>query len=116
MRMQTSIVPANIMQDATGKIILSGNWAARISGDIEKCIEIKLAAIGQLGASENTDLIIDGAQLENIDSAGVWILQRHLQKLRDMGKTIRLQGWLAHQQRLMETIKWKSIGRTRWSN
>ena len=105
MCMQTSIIPANITQDATGQIILSGNWAARISGDIEKSIEKKFDVLSQIGSSENTEIIIDGTQLENIDSAGVWILQRHLKKLRDMGKTIRLQGWLAHQQKLMEIIE-----------
>ena len=61
MYMQTSIAPANITQDAAGQFILSGNWAARISGDIEKSIEKKLEVFSQSGASENTELIVDGA-------------------------------------------------------
>ena len=103
--MQTSIVPPNIMQDAAGQIILSGNWAICISGEIQKSIEKKLEVLSNSGVTTAKEVVVDGAQLDNIDSAGVWILQRHLQKMRAMGKTIRLQAWLAHQQKLMEIIE-----------
>ena len=93
--------PANITQDATGQFILTGNWVARMAQDIEE----KLDLLSQHATSENLDLILDGAQLEKIDSAGVWILQRHLKKIRDKGQAIRLQGWADHDLKLMGIIE-----------
>ena len=99
--MQTLSAPANILQDATGQFELSGAWVARTLGDIEK----KLDVLNQSVASTKTEVIIDGTKLEKIDSAGVWMLQQHLQKIRDTGKTVRLQGWHSHHQKLMEVIE-----------
>ena len=99
--MQTMFVPANIKQDATGQFILSGNWIASTSSDIAE----KLHVLSQSERSEHSEIVLDGTQIEKIDSAGIWILQRHLQKIRAMGKLVRLQGWLAHQQRLMEIVE-----------
>lgn len=93
--------PAKITQDASGQFILTGNWVACMAQDIEE----KLDLLSQQTTSKNLDLIIDGAQLDKIDSAGAWILQRHLEKIRDKGQTIRLQDWAAHDLKLMEIIE-----------
>lgn len=51
------------------------------------------------------EVALDGSQLEKLDSVGVWILQQHLKKIRDSGKTVRLLGWPAHYQKLMELVE-----------
>ncbi|MBC7405712.1 MAG: MlaE family lipid ABC transporter permease subunit [Cytophaga sp.] len=101
MHMQTRPLPADISLKAPGQFNLSGSWIASSLGGAEQ----KLTMTVQGDASISGDIVLDGSQLEKLDSVGVWILQRQLTKIRDSGKTIRLRGWPDHYQKLMEVIE-----------
>jgi phospholipid/cholesterol/gamma-HCH transport system permease protein len=88
---------ATFAQTAPGNIALSGCWVARELGDVEK----RLDAIEMPSA---TNVEVDGSHLTDIDSIGVWLLQKRLKKLRDAGSTIQLIAWPPNYQRLMEII------------
>ncbi len=62
-------------------------------------IEGKAAAIGDSAAPE---VVVDGSQLETIDSVGVWRLQQQFKRIRDAGRSIRLLGWPAQSQKVLE--------------
>jgi phospholipid/cholesterol/gamma-HCH transport system permease protein len=88
---------ATITQLSPGKIALSGCWTARALGDMER----RLAAIEPPG----TEIVeIDGSQLTSIDSIGIWVLQKGLEKIREAGSSIQLHAWPPRYQRLMEII------------
>lgn len=99
--MQTLPVSADIKLADKGQFKLSGNWTARALGDIEK----KLAVINKLDDNEVAEIVLDGSQLNAIDSVGVWVLQRQLKKMRDNGQRISLIGWPSRYQKLMEVIE-----------
>ncbi|MDO8176959.1 MAG: MlaE family lipid ABC transporter permease subunit [Undibacterium sp.] len=99
--MQTLPVSADIKLADKGQFKLSGNWTARALGDIEK----KLAVINKLDGNEVAEIVLDGSQLNAIDSVGVWVLQRQLKKMRDKGQRIRLIDWPSNYQKLMAVIE-----------
>jgi phospholipid/cholesterol/gamma-HCH transport system permease protein len=101
MHMQTPPLSADITLAAPGKFNLSGSWTVRAIAAIEH----KLAILEQGDASGIAEITLDGSHLEKLDSVGAWILQRQLSKLRDSGKTVRLLGWPAHYQKLMEVVE-----------
>jgi phospholipid/cholesterol/gamma-HCH transport system permease protein len=96
--MPLSPKPADIVQPISGCYVLSGHWTARAVGNVDR----KLAA---MDAPDATEVVIDGANLDAIDSVGVWILQRHLQILRDRGVSIRLREWSSQARKLMEVVE-----------
>jgi phospholipid/cholesterol/gamma-HCH transport system permease protein len=96
--MQTPLIPADIEQPDPGRYVLSGNWTALAVGDADR----KLAS---MRVSDTTEVVIDGSHLDAIDSVGVWILQRHLKKLRDKGVSIRLLDWPPPSRKLLEVVE-----------
>jgi phospholipid/cholesterol/gamma-HCH transport system permease protein len=87
----------NISQPQCGVFVLSGHWTAQAAADAD----LKLAAIDAVDLPE---VVVDGSRLETIDSVGVWILQRHLKKIRDTGRSVRLLGWSPQFQKLLEVV------------
>ncbi|OYY95767.1 MAG: hypothetical protein B7Y41_00270 [Hydrogenophilales bacterium 28-61-23] len=75
--------PAAIAQPTPQELALSGCWSARGIGDIEQ----RLAAVH--GAAT---VIADGTGIEAMDSAGAWLLQKLLQRLRGEGSVVTLNG------------------------
>ncbi len=89
--------PANVAQPAPGVIALSGGWTARTLGDVDRQLDA-------LTLTVVCALQVDGTQLEKIDSIGMWVLQRHLKKLRDHGAAVELLAWPPEVQKLMEVV------------
>lgn len=96
--MSTLLSPPDITQTSPGQFTLSGNWTTRAVGNVAQKLVI-------MNAVDTSDVVIDASHLDKIDSVGVWILQRQLNMLRDKGKTIRLLGWPAHSQKLMDVVE-----------
>ncbi len=88
---------AEITVTSPGRFVLSGNWTAHTLADAD----LKLASMSDCHAPE---VVLDGSGLENIDSVGVWILQRHFKKIRDTGRSVRLLGWSPQFQKLLEVV------------
>ena len=66
------MTPAALTRSLPDSLLLSGHWTAPGVGDIEREID-------RLRGSTTT---IDGRGIEALDTAGAWILQRFLGRLR----------------------------------
>lgn len=64
---------------------LTGDWRMRNIAGIE-------AALAQFSTSGSRRLVIDCRQLESLDLAGAWLLQRRLEEVRRAGGTIQFAG------------------------
>jgi len=82
---RNSISPATLSQPTPQMLALSGHWTALAIGGIE-------ARLARLHAPPSTRLVADGAGLEALDTAGAWLLQNTLQRLRNEGVEVSLQG------------------------
>ena len=81
-------------------LIISGVWTARNL----KAIESQLAQLQALVVPVQSEILLDGAKLEKIDSAGFWILQNELDLIRQQGKTIHFLNWPAQYQKLVDVV------------
>lgn len=85
----------------SGVLLLTGDWIAR---DIA-AIDIQIKAIDALLVKGQNEIELDGSQLKKMDSAGVWILQHAIVKIRQQRKSVRLINWPAQYQRLMDEVE-----------
>lgn len=91
-------IPLNNPPPSSTTLSLSGSWTARHL----TAVETQRAAIQALLEGGISEIVLDGAGLEKVDSAGVWMLQCELDKIRQQGKTIRLLNWPTQFKRLMD--------------
>jgi phospholipid/cholesterol/gamma-HCH transport system permease protein len=89
--------PATFSQPAPDNIILSGSWTARTMDGIDRQLDALILP-------EATTIKIDGSHLSSIDSIGIWVLQKRLQRAREKGSSIQLHAWPPQLKRLMEII------------
>ena len=84
--MQTaSAAPAAVEQPTAQELALSGSWTARSIGAVAAKLEaIRLPAQTRLSA--------DGSGIEALDTAGAWVLQQTLLRLRMEGTVVDLKG------------------------
>ena len=76
---------AVLSQPTAQELKLSGFWTARGIGFIERQIEtVRLAS--------RTDAVADGTRIEALDTAGAWVLQKLLLRLRGEGIVVTLRG------------------------
>ena len=92
-----STAPASIAQPKPGELVLSGYWTALGSGALPAQLET-------LGASADGQIVVDGAQVKQLDTVGVWLLQKLLQRLRDQGHSVQMQGWSSRSAKLLELV------------
>ena len=88
---------AALAQPNPQSLALSGSWTARGIGGIEA----KLAA---LRVSAGAETIADGAQVAALDTAGAWVLQKLLTRLRGEGIHVTLRGLRPEFARLMDQV------------
>ena len=81
----TSPQAATLSQPTPQQIVLSGCWTALDLGPIETRLD---AVHPDAGGS----LAVDGSGIVALDSAGAWVLQSMLTRLRGAGSVVRLQG------------------------
>ncbi|WP_088278653.1 MlaE family lipid ABC transporter permease subunit [Ideonella sp. A 288] len=81
----TPVDPAAIVQPTPQAIELTGHWTARAAGAVE-------AQIAALRVPSGAAVRVDAAGIAALDSAGAWLLQRLLARLRDGGAAVDLQG------------------------
>ena len=92
-----SVQPAAITQPTSQDIALSGCWTARsISG-----IEHQLASVH---VPSSTQVIADGARIDALDTAGAWVLQKLLLRLRAEGIAVTLRGLRPEFTKLLEVV------------
>jgi phospholipid/cholesterol/gamma-HCH transport system permease protein len=61
-----------------------------------------------LGPNATSQASADGAQIEALDSAGAWVLQKLLQRLRDQGNPVSLRGLRPEFTKVMDVVAQRS--------
>jgi phospholipid/cholesterol/gamma-HCH transport system permease protein len=92
-----SVLPAAIAQPTPQELALSGSWTARGIGAIEPQLDA-------LSAPAKSEMVVDGARIEALDTAGAWVLQKLLQRLRDEGTSVQVRGLRAEFAKLLEAV------------
>ena len=92
-----SVTPAAVAQPTPQELALSGSWTARGIGAIEP----QLAA---LSAPSRAEIVVDGARIEALDTAGAWVLQKLLRRLRDEGSAVQVRDLPPEFGKLLEVV------------
>jgi len=77
--------PAAIAQPTPELLALSGVWTGLSIGALPERLDA-------LSASAELRLVVDAAQIEALDTAGAWILQKLLRRLQGEGAAVELRG------------------------
>ena len=91
------MVPAAIAQTTPQEFTLSGWWTARGIGTLAPTLDTLAAPAGHA-------LVIDGARIAAFDTAGAWVLQKLLRRLRTAGATVTLRALRADFSKLLEVV------------
>lgn len=88
---------ATLSQPSPQTLVLAGGWTAR-------GLEGMARRLDQVGLLAGTRAVIDGAGIQALDTAGAWLLQTLLLRLRRDGSVVTLHGLPLPCQRLMEVV------------
>ncbi len=91
------VTSAAIVQPGPQQFLLSGHWTALGMGAIAVQLE-------SLSLEPQSQAIADGAQIDALDTAGAWLLQKLLQRLHEHGSTVSLRGLRPEFTKLMEIV------------
>jgi len=92
-----SVAPAAIAQPTPENLTLSGSWTASGIGAVERRLE-------SVRVPSKTEAVADGARIEALDTAGAWVLQKLLQRLRDESVVVTLRGLRPEFAKLLEVV------------
>ena len=92
-----SVPPAAVTQPTPHDLALSGSWTARGMGAIGQQLE-------SVHVPYRTEVLADGACIEALDTAGAWVLQKLLLRLRDEGTVMTLRGLRPEFAKLLEAV------------
>jgi phospholipid/cholesterol/gamma-HCH transport system permease protein len=92
-----SVVPAGIAQPTPQELALSGSWTARGIGALEPQLDA-------LSAPSKSEMVVDGARIEALDTAGAWVLQKLLRRLRDEGTAVQVRDLRPEFAKLLEAV------------
>ncbi|WP_206105582.1 ABC transporter permease [Sapientia aquatica] len=90
--------PAQVTVSPLGHLLLAGSWEFAT-------LKSKSIVLPNATPDAESVIVIDATKLDFIDGTGAWILQNCLQRLRQQGKQIRLEGWTASNLKLMQQIE-----------
>ena len=99
-----SPAPAAIVQPNPQDLALSGSWTARGIGTLQQ----RLASVR---LPSTTEVIADAAGIEALDTAGAWVLQTLLLRLRDEGIAVTLRGLRPEFTQLLQGVGEQVTGR-----
>jgi len=102
----SSRAPAAIAQPNPQALALSGSWTAHGLGAIAR--ELDSVRLGS-----KTEAIADGASIEALDTAGAWVLQKLLLRLRSEGISVTLRGLKPEFAKLLEAVGQQVAGQTK---
>ncbi len=84
-------------------LTLSGSWTAHGIGAGEPRLDTPASGPGSA-------LVIDGSRIEALDTAGAWVLQKLLCRLRDEGSNADIRGLRADFAKLLEVVAQQTAG------
>ena len=89
--------PAAIARPTPQDLALSGSWTARGIGAIQPQLDA-------LSAPSTSEMVVDGARIEALDTVGAWVLQKLLRRLRDEGTAVRVRDLRPEFAKLLEVV------------
>lgn len=89
--------PAALSQPTPQRLSLSGHWTSRGVGALTPTLDA-------VHLSSATPASADGSQIEALDTAGAWLLQSLLQRLRAQGAVVDLVGLRPEFSKLFELV------------
>jgi phospholipid/cholesterol/gamma-HCH transport system permease protein len=92
-----SVAPAAIAQPTPQELALSGSWTARGIGAIEPQLDA-------LSAPSKSEMVVDGARIEALDTVGAWVLQKLLRRLHDEGTAVQVRDLRPEFAKLLEVV------------
>jgi len=92
-----SVAPAAIAQPTPQELALSGSWTARGIGAIEPQLDT-------LSAPSKSEMVVDGARIDALDTAGAWVLQKLLRRLRGEGSAVQVRDLRPEFGKLLEVV------------
>ena len=101
--MNPLVAPAAIAQSTSQELALSGSWTARGIGAIEPQLDA-------LSAPSGSERVVDGARIEALDTAGAWVLQKLLRRLRDEGTAVQVRNLRPAFAKLLEAMERQAAG------
>jgi phospholipid/cholesterol/gamma-HCH transport system permease protein len=99
------VIPAAITQPTSQELALSGSWTAR-------WIDAIGLQLNQLSIAPKSEITVDAAHIEALDTAGAWILQKLLRRLHDEGTIVHLQDLRPKFANLLEIVGRQMVGQT----
>ena len=100
-----SVEPAAIAQPTPQGLALSGSWTARGIGAIEPQLDA-------LSTPSKTGMLVDGARIEALDTAGAWVLQKLLRRLRGEGTAVQVRDLRPEFAKLLEVVEQQAADQT----
>ena len=97
-----SLTPAAISQPTPQELLLSGHWTALGIGAIAQHLE-------SVRIESGLDCVADSVQIEAFDTAGAWVLQKLLQRLRAQGGVVTLRGLRQEFSKLLDVVVKRSV-------
>ncbi len=96
--MQSAIdMPAAITQPQARELVLSGRWTAHSVSALE-------GRMREIRVDRGAAVALDATRIEALDSAGAWLLQALLLRLRAEGAVVAVKGLRAGFARLLEAV------------
>ena len=89
--------PAAVVHSTPQALALSGSWTARGIGAVEPLLDSVRVPAG-------TQVAAEGGRIVALDTAGAWVLQKLLLRLRGQGIEVTLQGLRPEFARLLEAV------------
>jgi len=91
------VTPAAFTQPRPDALALSGSWTALGIGTLDRQLDA-------LPVSRQAQIVVDGARVDALDTVGVWVLQRFLERVRGEGGGVRLNGWRPEHAKLFDLL------------
>lgn len=95
---------AAIAQPAPDALALSGDWTSRGIGSLKRRLD-------GLRLQSGTGIAADASGIKALDTAGAWVLQDLLQRLRAEGHEVTLEGLRPEHARLLELVSQRLSGK-----
>jgi phospholipid/cholesterol/gamma-HCH transport system permease protein len=92
-----ALASANLAEPSPQQFVLSGNWTARCVGKAARQVDALQPAAG-------VEAVASADQVGALDTAGAWVLQKLLLRLRSAGGSVQLNGLRPDHARLLDAI------------
>ena len=92
-----TVLPAAVAQASPNSLALAGSWTAR-------AISVVMPKLDSLQFAANAPVLADGVNIQALDTAGAWALQKLVRHLADEGIALRWHNLRPENARLLDAV------------